>query len=106
LIPRRNVAALLLCALAVLGIQRVPCLLAGVGGEARAAARELPPCHRPAPEPGSEERPSPCSQCASLHRALGGALSASDTDAPPLLLAHGVAAAWGTPAPRAEPIAL
>ena len=81
---KRHLAALLLAAVALLGLQRVPCLLAATVAALHADAGALPPCHRPPASPA--ERSSPCSQCASLHRLVASALAVADTSPVPAML--------------------
>lgn len=91
--PRRSIAAFVLAALAVLGILRLPCVLAAATASLRSQAAELPPCHG-APAAPEEQPPTGCSQCASLHSLVGPASAvAAPGTAPATLL---VAA----PAPR------
>lgn len=68
--PRRSAAALLLAALAVLGILRLPCVFAVATASLRSQAAELPPCHG-APAAPEQESPARCSQCTSLHSLVG-----------------------------------
>lgn len=90
--PTRSIAALLLAALAVLGILRLPCVIAAQTASLRSQAAELPPCHR-APAAPDEEPPAGCSQCASLHSLVGPASAVAAPAAPAALLG-------AAPAPR------
>jgi hypothetical protein len=97
-------AALLLAAVAVLGIQRVPCLLAAQAPPAVRAAASAPPCHGATPEPLGDtgEREPRCAQCSSLHRVLGQAPAPSGLGAGASALAL-AAAPVAVPAPPPLP---
>jgi hypothetical protein len=103
------VAALLLAAAALLGIQRVPCLLTTAAPSAFRAAAAPPaaPCHPGAQAPrgdaGAPASPR-CAECAALHRVLGGSAAPPDLGGAPALLALAAAPPplVASPAPRAQ----
>jgi hypothetical protein len=98
--PRRLPAALLLAALAVLGILRVPCL---VTVALRAQAADLPACHG-GPDAG-KDAPASCTQCASLHGLVAPACAAAAPDDAPAAL--GLAApGWRPPAAQRPDLTL
>lgn len=83
--PRRSAAALLLAALAVLGILRLPCVFAAATASLQSQVAELPPCHGAPAAPEQEPRAG-CSQCASLHGLVGPASAVPAPAAAPVAL--------------------